>query len=84
MYEPNIKYVTMTFISWFNKFALYLQEHAMHEHYAFAYESADHVQLGGPINDNNLTVDNHLWRCHIGRITTVMNVYHIINVSISL
>ena len=28
----------MTYISWFNKFALYLQEHVMYEHYAFGYE----------------------------------------------
>ena len=35
----------MTYISWFNNFAIYLQEHVMYEHYAFYYESvgpADH------------------------------------------
>ena len=74
MYEPNIKYATMTFISWFNKFALYLQEHAMHEHYAFAYESVGHVKLVGLLNDNNLNLDNHLGRCHIDRTTTVIKV----------
>ena len=29
----------MTYISWFNKSALYLQEHVMYEHYASDYES---------------------------------------------
>ena len=32
MCESNIKYVAMAFISLFNKFALYLQEHVMYEH----------------------------------------------------
>ena len=38
MYKPNTKKVTVTYISWFNSFTLYLQEHVMYEHYAFDYE----------------------------------------------
>ena len=51
----NIKYVTMTFISGFNKSALYLQEHVMYEHYASDYKSvgpvhnaSDYYESSGP------------------------------------
>ena len=43
MYDPYIKQVNVTFISWFNTTALYLQEHVMYEHYASGYESDGHV-----------------------------------------
>ena len=41
----------MTYISWFNSFALYFQEHVMYGQYAFDYESVGSVKHG-----NHLTV----------------------------
>ena len=38
-----MKYVNKTFISCFNKSAIYLQEHVMYEHYSSDYESVGPV-----------------------------------------
>ena len=63
----------MTFISWFNKSALPLYEHAMYEHYASDYESFGPVYHRGPLQDSHLILDNRLWRYKIDRTTTIMN-----------
>ena len=63
-YKPNIKKATMTYISWFNSFALYFQEHVMYGHYAFDYESVGSVKLRGPLHDNHLTVYSNPWSYH--------------------
>ena len=39
MYKPNIKIGNHVLYSWFNSFAIYLQKHAIYEHYVFDYES---------------------------------------------
>ena len=82
MYEPNLKYVNMTFISWFNKSAFSLHAHAMYEHNEF-YEFVGPVYLRGPLQDSHLIIDNRLWRNNIDRTTTLMNHGRIVNVSIS-
>ena len=74
MYEPNIKKVIMTFISWFNKSVFSLHAHAMYEHNASDYEFVGPVYLRGPLQDSHLIIDNRLWRYKIDRTTTVMNV----------
>ena len=83
MYEPNIKQVNMTFISWFNKSAFSLHVHAMYEHNAADYESVGPIYLRGPLQDIHLIIENRLWRYNIDRTTTVMNHGRIVNVSIS-
>ena len=72
--QAEHKKATMTYISWFNIFALYFQEHVMYEHYVFDYGSVRFVKLRGPSHDNNLTAYSNPWCYHTDRITTtVMN-----------
>ena len=42
----------MTFISWFNKSALYLQEQVMYEHYASDYESVGPEKVCESLHDS--------------------------------
>ena len=63
----------MTFISWFNKSALSLHEHAVYKHYASDYESVGPVYLRGLLQDSHIILDNRLIRYNIDRTTTVMN-----------
>ena len=83
MYEPNIKLVNMTFISWFNKSAISLHAHAMYEHNASDYEFVGPVYLRGPLQDRHLIIVNRLWGYNIDLTTTVMNHGRTVNVSIS-
>ena len=83
MYEPNIKQVNMTFISWFNKSAFSLHAHSMYDHNASDYEFVGPVYLRGPLQYSHLIIDNRLWRYNIDSTTTVINHGHIVNVSIS-
>ena len=57
MYEPNIKQVNMTFISWFNKSAFSLHAHAMYEHNASDDMFVGPVYLRGPLQDSHLIID---------------------------